>query len=538
MEQITIENLSFSYSLCDRKAVNNVSLSVKNGEFVVLCGKSGCGKTTLLKQLKKELAPHGEKSGKIFIDGKNIDEIDLKESAEKIGFVMQNPELQIVTDKVWHELAFGLENLGFHSNTIGLRTAEMASYFGIGQWYNKKTTLLSGGQKQIMNLASVMVMHPDVLLLDEPTSQLDPVSAENFLHTVSKINRELGVTVIITEQRLEEVFAIADRAVVMDEGKIIFDGEPADIGKELQNMPEFLRLAVPTPMRIFSSFAKEKCPVTVCEGRAFLREIPHKNQVDFCEENADEIKAVELKDVCFRYEKNGRDILKNLSLKIPQKSFFAILGGNGAGKTTLIKIITGSLEPFSGKVKIFGEKQKKSNTKICALPQDVQALFTEKSVLLDLKTIEKDEQEILKISRLVKIENLLEKHPFDLSGGEQQRAALAKVLLCKPQILLLDEPTKGMDAEFKNDFADIVASLKKEGCTVVMISHDVEFCAKYADKCAMIFDGAVVASENAHKFFNENRFYTTSAARMARGIIKNAVTDEDIILCLNQKSSQ
>ncbi len=538
MEQIKIENLTFSYPLCDGKAIDNISLSVKAGEFIVLCGKSGCGKTTLLKHLKKELAPHGERSGKIFIDGKDSDELNLRESAEKIGFVMQNPDLQIVTDKVWHELSFGLENLGLSNDEIGLRTAEMASYFGIGQWYNQKTTLLSGGQKQLMNLASVMVMHPDILLLDEPTSQLDPVSAENFLHTVSKINRELGVTVIITEQRLEEVFPCADRAVVMDEGKIIFDGTPAQMGNKLSDMPSFLHFAVPTPMRVFSKFCKENCPVTVCEGRSFLREIPHKNEVDFKEKSISENVAVELKNICFRYEKNGKDILKNLSLKIPEKGFFAILGGNGAGKTTLLKIINSTLSPFNGKVKIFDENQKKSKTKISTLPQDVQALFTAKTVMLDLKEIEKDESKILKIARHVKIENLLSKHPFDLSGGEQQRAALAKVLLCNPQILLLDEPTKGMDAEFKNDFANIVSSLKNDGCTIVMISHDVEFCAKHADMCAMVFDGSVAASETAHKFFNENRFYTTAAARMARGIIKNAVTDEDIILCLNEKSFQ
>ena len=538
MEQIKIENLNFSYPLCNKKAIDNLSLNIKEGEFVLLCGKSGCGKTTLLKQLKKELAPHGEKTGKILFDGRNIDDLSLRESAEKIGFVMQNPDLQIVTDRVWHELAFGLENLGLQSTEIRLHTAEMASYFGINEWFDKKTAELSGGQKQMLNLASVMAMHPDILLLDEPTSQLDPIAAENFLFTVSKINRELGTTVILTEQRLEEAFTYAGRVVVMENGSIAFDGTPEEVGESLDSMPAFMQSAAPTAMRIFGRFGGEKCPVTVRDGRNYLKETEHKNEAVYTEKSFGNTDAVELKDICFRYDKDGKDVLKNLSLKIPENSFFAILGGNGAGKTTLLKIISSIFLPYSGKIKIFGEKPKKSKMKIVALPQDVQALFTSKTVMLDLKEIEKDERKISEMAELVKIKNLLEKHPFDLSGGEQQRVAFAKVLLCNPKILLLDEPTKGMDAEFKSDFANIVGSLKNNGCTVIMISHDVEFCAKYADLCAMLFDGEITAVSPAHRFFNENRFYTTAANRMARGIIKNAVTDEDICLCLKEKSSQ
>ena len=535
MEQIKIENLNFSYPLSDKKAIDGLSLNIDSGELILLCGKSGCGKTTLLRQLKKELAPHGEKSGKIIIDGKDSDALSLRDSAEKIGFVMQNPDSQIVTDKVWHELAFGLENLGLKTAEIRLRTAEMASYFGINEWFDKKTTELSGGQKQTLNLASAMVMHPDILILDEPTSQLDPIAAENFLFTVSKINRELGTTVIITEQRLEEVFTYADRVIVMDDGKIVLDDTPQKVGENLNNLPAFLQFAAPSAMRVFNkSGGTGKCPVTVREGRAWLQKTDIKDTLKISENETAKPYAVELKDVCFRYEKNGRDILKNLNLKIPQSSVFSILGGNGTGKTTLLKIISSVLIPYSGKVKILGEKQKKSTAEISVMPQNVQALFTGSTVLKDLKETEKDENIINEVSRLVKIESLLEKHPFDLSGGEQQRAALAKVLLRKPKILLLDEPTKGMDAEFKKDFAEIIRSLKNDGCTVIMISHDIEFCAGNTDFCAMLFDGEIAASEPSKRFFSNNRFYTTSACRMSRGIIENAVTDEDILLCLNK----
>lgn len=536
MEQIKIENLCFKYPLSENRAIDDFSLSISSGEFVLLCGKSGCGKTTLLRQIKNELSPHGERTGNIFFDGQKIEEISHKISAEKIGFVMQNPDLQIVTDKVWHELAFGLENLGLPRDEIRLRTAEMASYFGIDEWFNNKTTELSGGQKQILNLASVMVMHPGVLILDEPTSQLDPIAAENFFYTLSKINRELGTTIILTEQRLEEVFAYADRVVVMDTGKIVSDATPAETGLKLNKLPDFLRSAAPTAMRIFNkNNGSGKCPVTVREGREWLKKSEHKNEVFSDKKTFSRTNAVELKDVYFRYGKNEKDVLKNLSLSVPEKTFFAILGGNGAGKTTLLKIISSALFPYSGKIKIFGESPKKSSIKISSMPQEVQSLFTAKTVHLDLKEMQKDEEKIKKIAEHTKITHLLEKHPFDLSGGEQQRAALAKVLLCEPKILLLDEPTKGMDAEFKTDFADIIKSLKENGCTVIMISHDVEFCAKFSDACAMLFDGDISACAPAKEFFIKNRFYTTAACRMAKGIIDGAVTDEDINLCINNQ---
>lgn len=535
MEQIKIENLSFKYPLCEDFALNNVSLKINKGDFILICGESGSGKTTLLRQLKKELIPQGEKSGKVLFENTEIDKLSLRESAEKIGFVMQSPDTQIVTDKVWHELAFGLENLGMDKDKIRLRVAEMASFFGISEWFNSKTDELSGGQMQILNLASIMVMHPDVLILDEPTSQLDPIAGENFLFALSKINRELGVNVILSEHSLEEAFKYADTLVVMDKGAVAYEGKPEDVEPLLSSLPEFLSYAVPGTMRIFNKAnGKGECPLSVRDARLWLENIPHKTECEKSNTFIGKNNAIELKDVCFGYAKNNAEILKNLTLNIPDKSFFAILGGNAAGKTTLLKIMSGLLSPFSGKVKIFGEKQKKSNKKIAVLPQDVKALFTAKTVLLDLMQVENDNEKIKAVSALTEIENLLDKHPFDLSGGEQQRAALAKVLLCESDIVFLDEPTKGMDAEFKTRLAKIINTLKSKGVTVVMISHDIEFCASYADQCAMLFDGEIACVGNTKAFFNENRFYTTVANRISRGIIKNAVTDEDILSCLKE----
>ena len=346
MAQITIENLSFRYSLGNKNSLEKINLRINEGEFIILCGKSGCGKTTLLRQLKPAIAPKGERDGEIYFNGTKLDETDLRTHSEKIGFVMQNPESQIVTDKVWHELAFALENLGMETAEIRLRVAEMASYFGIDDWFDKKTAELSGGQKQILNLAAVMAMHPDILILDEPTSRLDPIAGERFLETVNKINKDLGVTVILTEHRLENIFSFADRIVVMDNGKIIADGEPKKIGEIASNLPEFVKLSLPAAMKIFASTnEKGEAPVCVRDGRnwlgsqnIFCKKVERKSIV-FSEKN-----AIELKNISFKYEKDSDDILHSMNLKIPQGCIFALLGGNGAGKSTLFKIILGSTQ--------------------------------------------------------------------------------------------------------------------------------------------------------------------------------------------------
>ncbi len=541
MAQIEIKNLTFSYPLASADALKNINLSVNSGEFIVLCGRSGCGKTTLLRLLKNTLAPKGKLQGEILLDGKKIPELSLTEQAMKIGFVMQNPDNQIVTDKVWHELAFGLENLGIDKETISIRIAEMASYFGIDNWFDKNVNELSGGQKQLLSLACVMLMNPHVLLLDEPTSRLDPIAADNFLSTVSKINREFGVTVIISEHRLEEVFSKADRVVVMQDGEIISDCTPREIGEDLENQTDFIKLSAPTSMSVFSkSTRKGECPLTVREGRTWLQNIEIKNRkVDFKPPEVNEKMAIELKNICFAYEKNSEDILKNLNLTIPENSIFAVLGSNGAGKSTLVKVMSGIAEAYRGSVKIDGKKIGKYKPKelyennLAVLPQAVQALFTGSTVRLDLEKTGKGDIE--EICRLTDITHILDSHPFDISGGEQQRVALAKVLLTNPKILIADEPTKGMDNEFKAEFAEILNSLKAKGCTVILISHDIEFCARYADRCAMLFDGRITSVKDSHGFFNENRFYTTSANRMSRGIIDGAVTKEELLWCIKGK---
>lgn len=542
MEIIKIENLTFTYPNMNKPSLDKISLTVNQGEFITICGKSGCGKSTLLRHLKPILSPHGERNGSIYFEGKDINLLSQREQAEKIGFVFQNPDNQLVTDKVWHELAFGLESLSFPNAEIRGRVAEMASFFGIGEWFYKDVSELSGGQKQLLNLASVMVMQPSVLILDEPTSQLDPIAAQDFLHTVLKINRELGTTVILTQHRLEEAFPISDRVVFIDGGKIIACAPPCEVGQILSQTDDDMFFALPTPMRVFFSVnSSMKCPVTVGQGRQWLLNMPVNKNVVFNEKTVlDSEIILKLDDIWFRYEKDLPDVLKGLSLSVHKGEFYAVLGGNGTGKTTALSVILRVYTPYRGKVFV------KDGIKIAALAQNPQSLFVKKTVRLDLydmladEKISEDEKEsrINSVIDFCSLSDLLERHPYDLSGGEQQKAALAKVLLIKPDILLLDEPTKGLDAHFKEKLAVMFCNLLQSGVSIVMVSHDIEFCAKYADRCGMFFDGKITDEETARKFFSGKSFYTTAANRMSRGILTDAVLDTDIISALGGTAKQ
>ena len=530
MELFTINHLSFAYPEQEKQAISDLTLSVRLGEFLVLCGPSGCGKSTLLRQLKTVLAPHGRRSGEILFDGKKLDELSQREQAEKIGFVQQSPENQIVTDKVWHELAFGLESLGYDTPTIRRRVAEMASFFGIQEWFYKPVTELSGGQKQLLNLASVMVLQPKVLILDEPTSQLDPIAASDFLATLGKINRELGTTIILTEHRLEEAFGFASRVAVMDGGKLLCTGTPAEVGAELKDRGSAMFLAMPAAMRIWSATdSKTACPISICNGRNWLLDYAKTHDLKAVPEtqkpapNGETV--VSAQELWFKYDKDAPDVVKGLSLELHKGEFLALLGGNGTGKTTTLKLLANLKKAYRGELTITGS--------VGMLPQNPQALFVKNTVREDLLEIlpkaERKSDRLAQVVSLCKLAELLDRHPYDLSGGEQQRAALAKILLLNPDILLLDEPTKGLDAEFKQVFGQILRTLQASGVSILMVSHDIEFCAKYADRCALFFDGGIVTEAAPRTFFSGNSFYTTAANRIARDVLPDAVTPEDVI---------
>ncbi|MEK4877328.1 MULTISPECIES: ABC transporter ATP-binding protein [Paenibacillus] len=552
MEIYRIEELSFTFPEQEQAALSNINLTIESGDFITICGKSGCGKSTLLRQLKTILTPHGNRQGAIYYKGQLVEEIDQRTQATEIGYVLQSPDNQIVTDKVWHELAFGLESLGYDNSTIRLRVAEMASFFGIQTWFHNSVTELSGGQKQLLNLASIMAMHPSVLILDEPTSQLDPIAASDFLETVKKINRELGTTVIMTEHRLEDVLPLTDRLIVLNEGAVIADDPPQKVGEALSKLNHPMFLSMPSPMQIVAGVDHDLAwPVTVKEGRQWLDAfLKGKTPATMAETQPSTKEAgpvvIKFKDVWFKYDKNGSDIIKDLSFEVKQGQFYCIVGGNGTGKTSTLSLMSGILQPYRGKVLIGGNNPAKMNAKalftsnLGILPQNPQTLFVKKTVELDLYemlsqlslTKEEKTARVEAVVKFAELEHLLSMHPYDLSGGEQQRAALAKVLLLEPKILLLDEPTKGLDGPFKEKLAVFLQKLNAEGVTIVMVSHDVEFCAKYAEVCAMFFDGSIITTNEAQKFFAGNSFYTTAANRMARHVWNEGVTIGGVIdLC-------
>ena len=544
MEILAVKNLSFSYPDAASPALENISFSVREGEFIVLCGESGCGKTTLLRLLKRELAPAGEISGEISLFGKPQSEIDERASAAEIGYVMQNPEMQIVTDKVWHELAFGMEGLGFESEKIRLRAGEMAGYFGIDSWFRADTASLSGGQKQLLSLASVMALSPRLLLLDEPTAQLDPVAASDFISDIYRLNRDLGVTVIIAEHRLEELLPIADRTAVMEGGRIVSFDSPRAVCNALGSRP--ISAGFPAASRISAALADSgKSPLTVREGRRFLASLDIRRGASLPDcEDADGENAIEMKNTWFRYERNAPDILRGLNLSVKRGEIFSLLGGNGAGKTTALKVLCGIEKPYRGKIKLLGKniKEYRGNElhfhNVALLPQNEHDVFLRDTVESDLRdmcrvlgysAVQADEK-ISAVSEKLGISRLFGKHPYDLSGGEAQKCALAKILLSEPKILLLDEPTKGIAAHAKLTLRDILASLKSEGVTVVIVTHDTEFAAAASDRCALFFDGEVISPSSPRKFFSGNDFYTTAASRISRGIFENTVTVDDVVL--------
>ncbi len=530
MEILAVEGLSFRYPTCTDSAVSDVSFRLESGDFAVLCGATGCGKSTLLRMLKRELTPVGDISGEVRFCGKPLSELSERESAADIGFVMQSPEQQIVTDKVWHELAFGLENLGVPKNDIARRVAEMASFFGIGPWYGKNTAELSGGQKQLLNLAAVLVMQPKLLVLDEPTAQLDPIAAADFIATLKRLNQELGLTIIMAEHRLEDVIPVCSRLIVMDSGRVIADAPAEKAIPQLRGRNDII-CGMPAASRLYAELENGgECPITVMDGRRYIEQ-NYSCGVRTLNRGINSLPdetALEFDEVFFRYSRNSPDVLADLSFKVGKGEMYCILGGNGSGKTTSLSTAAGLLKPYSGTIKVFGKKLKDYKNRslyrecLALLPQDVQTVFLKNTVREELAEVGAS-PDIIPYD----LTPLLDKHPYDLSGGQMQLAALAKVMAAKPKLLLLDEPTKGLDANAKSMFIGVLRKLKQQGTTIVIVTHDVEFAALCADRCAMFFGGKIVSEGTPDRFFSENNFYTTAVSRMTRGIFDNAVTVHD-----------
>lgn len=528
MEILSCENVAFKYNESTDYAISDCTFSVKKGEKIMLCGASGSGKSTLLRLLKRELSPRGELSGDITLMGKDRSELSDRESAEKIGFVMQSPDSQTVCDKVSAELAFGLESFGVKSGEIQSRVGEMAAFFGIETLYDRDISTLSGGQKQFVALCSIMATDPDILLLDEPTAQLDPVAARELLGILDRLNKEMGVTIIIAEHDPEELFDSCDKILYLAKGKTEFFGTPALTAKYF--VENALEGFLPETSKAFARLYDD-LPLNVRQGRAKLEklcvtDIP--KQADNVADSAEPY-ALQCKNLWQRYEKNSPDILKGCDLGIRKGECYGLLGSNGGGKSTLLRVICGLCKPYMGTVSLFGKKQKAYKNgslfreMLAFLPQEPVTMFVKESVREDLLQ-SGDKVAVKNVSQRMGIEHLLDRHPWDLSGGEIQKCAFGKILLADPKIIVLDECTKGMDSFAKKALGDILLDLKDEGRTILLVTHDLEFAAQYCDRCGLLFDGKIVAEDNAVEFFSRNRFYTTAAARLTRGFFSGAVT--------------
>lgn len=531
---IELKQVSFYYPEGVTPALTQVDLAVPAGGFVLVCGPSGSGKSTLLKHMKSSQIPFGKGTGELLFKGKDLETMELGESARSIGFVGQNPDNQIVTDTVWHELAFGLENLGVPVEEIRKRTAETAQYFGMTEWFRQPVEALSGGQKQMLNLASVMVMQPEVLILDEPTAQMDPIGARRFFHTLKGLQQEIGTTIILSEQRLEEVMPLAQDLVYMEKGQIVAQGPVQESLKiladyeKIKNKPLAMETSFPVALRVYMKSREkeaETVPVSVGQGRQWLsgkRAVASEHKEAYEEtENVITVQGVD-----FSYEK-GKKVLEHLDWQVKKGSIYGLLGGNGAGKTTLMKLICGILKPRRGKIKTGGT--------VRYLVQNPLSIFTEITAEDELAVCcGRDAEAVDAMLEKMELTEFREQNPLDLSGGQQQRLALGKVLLTKPEILLLDEPTKGMDGDFKVKFGAMLGELKKQGITTVLVSHDMEFCAEYATHCGLMFDREIISGGPTREFFAENVYYTTAAARMTRGILKDCLVAEDIMTALEK----
>ncbi|MGI6225559.1 MAG: ABC transporter ATP-binding protein [Peptococcales bacterium] len=544
MSIIEIKNLTYFYPNETRTVLENIDLTIEEGEFVLLVGGSGCGKSTLIKAMAG-LVPEfygGKIKGEIRLAGRSLATLTRKELVDKVGIVFQDPESQLVMTNVEQELVFGLENLGLDNSLMKRRVLEATGALSLGNYLKKNTPELSGGLKQKVALASVLAMQPEIILLDEPTSQLDPVSGEEILTILRRLNEENGITIVLVEQRLERCFHLADRILVMDKGKIICNTKNHSFFSRwsLENRSPF----IPPLAKLFAGAGFEKVPLTVKEGRNLLSPFLEKTTNNLQEKKNTEEKVkkynntplIEIEKLWFVY-KNGDEALKNINLSIYPGDFTVIMGDNAAGKTTLLKVINGLLKPSQGKVEIAQQNTKKIAVE--QLAQKVGYLSQNPNDYLFLNSVKEEVLFTLKAQGMVeegKVDILLEKlnlslyqdkNPRDLSSGERQRVALAAVLIANPEIILLDEPTRGLDYKLKKELGEILLALQRTGKTVIVVTHDVEFAAEYAQNIVLMSQGSIVAEGDKKAMLTKSIFYSPQISKLFYNYNNDIVTIEE-----------
>lgn len=511
MEVLSVKNLDFQYEAEEKKVLQNINIHIKKGETVLFCGPCGCGKTTLFRMLKEELRPSGNMQGEI----KNL------YKTEEIGYLFQNPDSQIVCQTVEEELVFGAENIGLSREEMVRDVAELTAYLGIEDLLWEKCTELSGGQKQMVNLASVLLMKPQILLLDEPVSQLDPVSTYEFIQLIRKLREDLNLTILIIEHNLDAFLNVVDRVVYMEEGCIDYQGNADGFVTHLLCNKKSFCHSLPETIKVSVEAQGEKqdaYPYTVkelLEQKGMQKKLQGKecNKKEKSKEKSDELLSV--KAGYFRYEKQLPDVLRGIDFSMNKGEIYGLIGGNGSGKSTLFSVLSGYRKLYRGK---YHQKER-----VGVLPQNPVYAFFKDVLKDDFKMIASEEkiEEILgKYEFCQGVREYLHKNPLDLSGGQMQKAAIVKMLLNDAKLLLMDEPVKAMDGYEKYLFSNMLKELKEDGKTICFISHDLEFVEKNADQCFMMFKGKIIAKEKPEKMFYNNRFYTTVRGKI-KGMMKN-----------------
>lgn len=542
MANIKIENLNYKYPDIDNRALKDINLEIPEGQFVLIVGGSGSGKSSLVRSIAG-LIPNfygGNYSGEIYIDNDELRNIDRRDLAQKVGMVFQDPESQLVMTNVEEEIAFGLENLELSNKLMKRRIMEVTSALSLAEYKNRFIPELSGGQKQKVAMASVLAMQPEILVLDEPTSQLDPIAGEEILTMLRRLNEDNGLTIVLIEQRLERCFHFADRIIVMDNGEIIEDDYDArNIAKwAIKDDKPF----IPPLSKLFASVESEEIPVTVKQARMLIDsyDITKENGLlmDFNEKEdnekvSKEESLVDIKNLWFTYP-SGKEVLRDVNLKIKHNSFTVVMGENGGGKTTLLKNINGLLKPSRGHVRVLGKDTKKLlieelSSVIGYLSQDPNDYLFLPTVKEEVAfTLDKlgltDEGIVDDILHKLQIDTFRDNNPRDLSTGERQRVALASVLVTKPKLLLLDEPTRGLDYQLKESLGEILLNLKEEGTSIFMIAHDVEFAAEYADEIILIDEGNIIAKGDKYEMLTNSTFYSPQISKLFHNKINNIVT--------------
>lgn len=536
MHCIETINLSFRYPR-EQILWENLNFTVKRGSFTLLLGPNGSGKSVLLRHLVYKLKPHGESKGQILFHGVPLEEMTPLSRVEKIAYVGQNPEIQMVSESVWQELAFSLENIGMEAGAMRLRIAEIANFFGIEDWFWEKTYTLSGGQKQILNVASALLLRPDLLILDEPDGSLDPVMRSELFAILNRLNQELGITILLCSHNWSIALPFATEVLYLENKKIDKFTSPQNFAHYLLSVNHPLSFALPSASQVHyqqnPSVSSEDLALTLADAQTNLKSsvLENKNAV----ETQDFPKLLEIQDLSFRYQQTSKNILNHLQLEVPAKSFFCLLGANGSGKSTLLKCLMEALS-YNGKILWEGKKSKKNQSTIALayLPQNALLLFQQEKIIDEIITNGLNPDEAREHLKQLSLEGMENRSPFDLSGGELQRLALSLLFLRKPKVLLLDEPTNNLSPEDIRQLGELLQNFRKDGGTVIAVSHNLSFSATYATHLALLFQGEVTGVYSTQEFFQNNFFYTTEARHIARILDRNssAFTTPDILQSL------